>query len=209
MSTTESVTGWVAGLKQGDESAIYELWNRYSQRVVGVARKKLGPSPRRYADEEDVAISVFMSLYNGAAQGRFPHLDDRNDLWRILVMLTQQKSVDQLRQQVRLKRGGGLVKGDSAFAALGDSAATNGIEQVVSTEPSAELLQSMDEEFQRLLRLLRNDSLRQVALLRLEGDSNEDIADRLGVTQRAVERKFQLIRETWVKEVSVPITETS
>ena len=69
--THDSVTTWIQGLKEGQDEAARHIWNRYFEELVRVARKRLGAAPRRDADEEDVLISVFDSLCEGALQGRF------------------------------------------------------------------------------------------------------------------------------------------
>jgi DNA-directed RNA polymerase specialized sigma24 family protein len=53
------------------------------------------------------------------------------------------------------------------------------------------------------MNLLDNDTLRQIALWKMEGYTNEEIADRLKVTCRSVERKLRRIREAWAEEVGV------
>jgi DNA-directed RNA polymerase specialized sigma24 family protein len=197
--SNHSVTRLIARLRAGDSDSARLLWERYFARMLGIAKKRLGGASRRVVDEEDVAISVFDTLCRGAAEGRFSQLADRNDLWRLLIAITQQKAVDQVRRQMRAKRGGGEVRGDSVFMKLpadGDSG-VQGFEAVLSSGPTPDLLVSMDEEYQRLLGLLRNDTLRQIAIWRMEGYSNDEIANRLQCTTRSVERKLKLIREKW------------
>ena len=94
MSTPGSVTAWIEQLKAGDAAAAAPLWQGYFRRLVGLARQKLGAAPRGVADEEDVALSAFDSFCRAAAQGRFPRLDDRDDLWQLLVMITTRKAID-------------------------------------------------------------------------------------------------------------------
>ena len=77
---SDSITRWIGNLKQGDDEAALQLWERYFQRLVQLARHKLGTTPRRVADEEDVALSVFRRLCDGAQDGRFEQLTDRDDL---------------------------------------------------------------------------------------------------------------------------------
>ena len=74
MNSDGSVTQWISRLKGGEASAAGQLWRAYFPRLVGLARRKLGPRARRLADEEDVALSAFKSLCLGAAGGRFPQL---------------------------------------------------------------------------------------------------------------------------------------
>jgi len=52
-SAQMSVTQWIAGLKEGKAESADRLWKRYFERLVGLARRKLGASPRRMADEEE------------------------------------------------------------------------------------------------------------------------------------------------------------
>src|SRR5262245_37415657 len=117
MSTDDhgSVTRWLGGAKAGGDTAARELWRRYFESLVRLARARLRASPRTAEDEEDVALSAFDSFLAGAARGRFPRLDDRHDLWRILVTITTRKALDQVNRQRRRKRGGGRVVVESAL----------------------------------------------------------------------------------------------
>src|SRR3954452_19706131 len=112
MSSVGSVTHWIQALRGGDPGAAQKLWERYFPRLVGLARARLQGARRRAEDEEDVALSAFDSFCRGAREGRFPRLADRNDLWRLLVVLTARKAVDLLQREGRLKRG--PVRGESA-----------------------------------------------------------------------------------------------
>lgn len=85
MSDPRSVTQCIAALKSGDEEAARALWQRYFDALVKLARRELDGAPRRVADEEDVVVSVFRCLCDGAARGRLAKLSGRDDLWRLLV----------------------------------------------------------------------------------------------------------------------------
>lgn len=191
-----SVSRWIADAKRGDAAAIQELWNRYFSRLVRLARQKLASSPRRAADEEDVALSAFASFCDGAQAGRFPDLADRNDLWRVLVTVTAQKALDQRRHDWRAKRGGGRVRGESAFGQNPESDGLAGIEQVIGDSPTPEFAASVAEQFTRLLEQLE-DHLRPIALGKLEGYSNPEIAAKLDCSVSTVERSLRLIRKIW------------
>ena len=93
MSGQVSISHWIQQLKEGEQAGIQALWDRYFTRLVELARKKLAGAPRRAADEEDVALSAFDTFCRRAAEGHFPRLADRDDLWQILVMLTLRKAV--------------------------------------------------------------------------------------------------------------------
>src|SRR4051794_28659879 len=97
MCAAHSVSQWIAHLKEGKAEAARQLWERYALRLVEVARKRLGDAPKRLADEEDVAASVFHSVCRGAAAGRFQDINNRDELWWVLLAITKKKVVDHLR----------------------------------------------------------------------------------------------------------------
>src|SRR5262249_7865421 len=124
------------------------LWERYFQRLVDQARARLRATPRRVADEEDVALSVFDSFCRGAERGRFPQLSDRDDLWRLLVVITRRKTCHPIRDRQRLRRGGPAA--DAPRPGREDV----GRDDVVGAEPTPEFAAHVAEETERLLRVL-------------------------------------------------------
>jgi hypothetical protein len=117
MSSDGSVTHWLEDVRHGDSLAAQKLWERHFPELVRLARDKLGGTPRRVADEEDVALSAMDSFFQAAQAGRFPNLADRHELWRLLLRMTARKVVDLERYEARDRRGGGRVLGESALDA--------------------------------------------------------------------------------------------
>lgn len=183
-----SVSRWLGPLQEGDPAAVQQLWERYFQHLVELARRKLERAPRRAADEEDVALSAFESFCRSARQGRFPQLNDRDSLWRLLVVITARKAAHLRRDEGRRKRGG-------------DRAETPGLEHLLSREPDPEFAACVAEECQRLLHALGDAELQQVALWRMDGYTVAEIAERLGRAPRSVKRKLKMIRDLWEKEL--------
>ncbi|MCA9027751.1 MAG: sigma-70 family RNA polymerase sigma factor [Planctomycetaceae bacterium] len=195
----KSVTLWIKDLKSGSEDAAAQLWHRYFDQLVRVSSRKLGNAARRIADEEDVAVSVFNGLCQGAAAGRFDQLQNRDDLWSLLVAIAGKKAVDQVRRQTSQKRGGTGLRGESVFQNLTDDHA--GFDQFLNVEPTPEFLATMEEENHRLFDLLRDETQREIARYRMEGYSNDEIAEKVGISPRSVVRKLSVIREIWSKEL--------
>jgi DNA-directed RNA polymerase specialized sigma24 family protein len=195
-----SVTHWIGALQAGDvDDATRRLWGRYFEQLAHLARLRLRSTPRGPADEEDVALSVFDSFCEGIAAGAFPRLDGRDDLWRLLVTITARKAANLLRREHQLKRGGGLVLGEAALDGNAPDA-RRALAEVVGNEPSPEFAAMVAEECRIRLQGLKDDSLRQVALMRMEGYANEEIAGRLDISLRSVERKLEAIRKRWQPE---------
>ncbi|MEM6472144.1 MAG: ECF-type sigma factor [Planctomycetota bacterium] len=189
-----SVTLWLDELKAGSNNAASELWQRYFNRLVTLAKRQLGNAPKRIFDEEDVAIDVFHSLCQGAESGRFDKLDDRDELWKLLVVMTRHKSHNQIRHQTAAKRGGRDVRGDSVVDLVG-------FDQFFKEDPTPALMVQIREEQERLLGLLSEPSHREIALARLQGFSIDETAAKMGISGRSVKRKLALIREIWLEEM--------
>jgi DNA-directed RNA polymerase specialized sigma24 family protein len=200
MSSEGSVTCWVTALKAGDAAAAQPLWERYHRRLVGLARRKLESSRRRGADAEDVVQNAFHSFFQGVAGGRFPRLDDRDNLWRLLVVITARKALDQLAHDHCRRPGGGTVRGASRIARGGPTWDDAAIEQAVGDEPTPAFAAQVAEECRRLLDQLGDDSLRRVAVWKMEGFTSDEIAARLGRSRRTVTLKLETIRAIWSRE---------
>jgi len=198
MTDTGSVTVWIDRLKAGEPQSSQELWERYVDRLLRLARKKFGRSPRRVTDEEDVVLSAFDGFFRGVHLSRFPQLEDRDDLWQLLVMLTDRKTIDHRRREMAAKRGGGNVRGESAIAGgRTHNSDLPGLSQVVDSEPSPEFAVEFAEELKQSLELLADDILQKVAMGKMEGYTNAELAQTLGLNVRSIERKLQLIRRVW------------
>ena len=193
MQEQPSISRWIAALKQGDGQAAQRLWESYFERLVHLARARLRGVRRGAADEEDVALSAFDSLCRGAVAGRFPRLDDRDDLWQLLMRITVCKAIDLRQYETCQKRGGGQTRN---LSDLPDDC----IALLSGDEPSPELAAQLAEEYTLMMSRLGNPTLRDLAQWKLEGYTNHEIASRLGCAVATVERKLLLIRQIWERK---------
>ncbi len=187
----KNITQWIGKLKSGEEEAAAAIWSEYFPRVCGLARKKLGDLKKRTFDEEDLALSAINALCMGAQAGKFRQLESSDDLWQVLAMITTRKAAQSWRKGKRdpeqgesiISRPGRELAGIDHLAGKADP---DFIDQLSVT--SAELLGGLDEK------------LRKVALLRLQGYSNEEIAERQNRSVKSIERYMRMIREQWNQE---------
>jgi DNA-directed RNA polymerase specialized sigma24 family protein len=197
VTTDTEFQAWINDLAQGRETAVQVLWEGYFDKLVQLARRKLNGVPRRVVDEEDIALSALKSFVRGVERGRFPKLDDHHDLWRVLVVITARKAIALQKRHYTQKRGAGRVHGESALGGPPDASALGGINQVLGHEPTAEFQALMTERLEQMLGELDEPRLRVVALCKLEGYSNEEIAGTFTTTTRTVERWLGRIRKAW------------
>jgi DNA-directed RNA polymerase specialized sigma24 family protein len=183
------VTHWIDRLRDEKSVATRKLWEKYFLGLVKLAHGKLGTIPRGAADEEDVALSAFDSFCRAAEQGRFPRLNDRDDLWQVLLMITERKVID-LRQYVRRK------KRDSRLVEP-ETPEHSPCSDLAGREPDPAFAAQVAEQYQRLLGTLSNDRLRDIAKRKMEGYTNEEIAALLNCSLTGVERRLRLIRSEW------------
>jgi DNA-directed RNA polymerase specialized sigma24 family protein len=144
-------------------------------------------------------LSAFDSFCRGAEQGRFPQLVDRDDLWQLLVIITGRKAADLVQQECRQKRGGGTVQNEATLA-NNEHSSDEILEKVLGAEPSPEFAAQVADECRHLLAVLNNDELRSIALWKMEGYTNAEIAEKLGYVTVTIERRLRLIRGIWSKE---------
>ncbi|MCP4194137.1 MAG: RNA polymerase subunit sigma-70 [Planctomycetaceae bacterium] len=177
---------WIDQLKHGESVAANAVFERYFDRLVGHARQKLLGVSGGMADEEDVALSAFDSFCRAAQRGRFPDLKDRDGILRLLLRMTARKAIDLRRYELsRLK----VQNEEALLEAIGDP-------------KGPELIAIFDEEFRRLLDLLADKGLETLAVAKMQGFTNNEIAEKLDCSLRTVERQLQLIRLKWEQEQS-------
>lgn len=181
----QSVTRLIRQLEAGRDSAAGPLLERYFERLVRLAHQRLRASPGMTGYEEDVALRSFHSLCRRVRDHDRPlQLAGRDDLWRLLALRTISRAIDLLRRHKPQETPGDYE-----------------VEQLLSREPTPEEAAEVADECQRLLDLLDEPELRQVALWKVEGYTNEEIAAKLECVPRTVERKLSRIRMLWKDEL--------
>jgi RNA polymerase sigma factor (sigma-70 family) len=196
MTSDGSVTKWIRAVEKGDENAVRQLWERYFDDLVSLCRKRLSGRTRA-KDEEDAVLSAFDSFCRGAKDGRFPDLRDRDNLWKLLVVIASRKVSRIINYDQTQKQGAGRLVNETALR----NATDVGLDEIVSHELTPEFVAQLTEEYERLIDSLESESQRAVAAYKLEGYTNDEIAAKLGCSKRSVERKLWAIRQLWSKEL--------
>lgn len=191
MPESDSITLWLQKLKTGNsDEALSRLWAVYFEKLVRQAQR-WAQTQRAIADGEDAALDAFDSFVRAVEHQRFPRLDDRHDLWRILLSLTRRKVIDQIERELTEKRGGGTIIQVSALAGSEQEPTP----EALSREPNPREAALLAEQMAVFLKKLGSPEFRQIATWRLEGYSNAEIATKIGRVESTVERKLKTIRE--------------
>lgn len=188
---SHTITRLISTLKSGSKSAFGPLLEAYFERLVHLARKRLKNNPAVAGYEEDIALRSFYSMCRRVQDKDRPlHLDDRDDLWRLLATRTISRAIDLVRKHKNIEVGCDAE-----------------VQSLINREPTPEEAAEMADECHLLLESLQDPELRQIAIWRVEGFTNEEIAKKLDCVTRTVERKVGRIRSLW-KEKFQELEET-
>jgi DNA-directed RNA polymerase specialized sigma24 family protein len=193
-----SVTGAFDDLRSKDpavrDAAARLIWDRYFCDLLTLARNNLDKRIRLRMSEEDVAQSMFKSFCLRQQRGEF-QLAGRDELWKLLVTITIRKARNAAKAQRRDKRD---IAREQTLPGNGEAGTADWLlEQIEAADPSPLEAAVLNEALERRLKALTNPELREIALWRLEGHTNGEIAGRLDCTERSVERKLTRIRSLW------------
>ena len=180
------ITAWLEQAKHGREEGLEQIWQLYFSRLVQLARKATPGNRDLFLDEEDIVQSTLASFYSRIQEGQYPELNDRQGLWKLLISITLNKARALSRKEGRRRE-------------LLEERFTAG--EFFKTEPTPDFAAQMTEQIGILLDRLDKPLLRRIAVAKLEGFTNAQIAEQIGKSVPTVERKLRLIRHAWSAEM--------
>ena len=193
MKNEPSATALISKLRNGDEEAARLLWDRFFAQLITLTRSRLQTSSRAMSDEEDIVLSAMKSFCIGMRNGRFPELSNRESLWRLLLTITLRKIADKQNYDRRGKRD--VEKQQLNSSPDADQNAE--VNLFVSREPNPEIAAECAEQISRLLESLENEDLKKVAIMKMEGYTNIEVANDIRCSLTSIERKLRTIRSIW------------
>lgn len=195
-----SVTQWLRQLgKEHDTLAQQQLFERYFRQLVSLARNRLLHPSRLSRDAEDVALSALGSFFGRFQHGDCSQLQQRSQLWALLVTITTRKAINRAHHQLAAKRGSGREHCESDLPEAHSPEFPSIFQGMASEQPTPEMVTQLTEECRRRLDGLPDPRLQEIARLKLEGYTNSEIAAELGIAPRTVGRKLYRIRREWLE----------
>ncbi|MEQ8789846.1 MAG: sigma-70 family RNA polymerase sigma factor [Pirellulaceae bacterium] len=186
----------LACLVAGDDGAATRIVDRYTRRLLGLARSRLSEKLRRRVDPEDVLQSAYRSFFRRAEQGDFS-LRRNGDLWRLLATITVNKTRKRVEYEQAQKRDVRLEENDAATAPslpFSSKPYENGPtpeEAITLVDEVASVMESLDGRDRRILEL------------RLQDEPLDAIAQCPGieVSESTVRRVLKNIRDDLIRRL--------
>jgi RNA polymerase sigma-70 factor (ECF subfamily) len=177
----------LARWRAGDQQAAAELVDRFTERLLALARSQLSEKLARRVDAEDVVQSAYRSFFTAARDGRF-EVRRSGDLWRLLSAITVHKLQHQVEYHTADKRS---VDREAGF---GGESSLQGLQaEVYSRAPAPAEAAVLVEELEQLLRDLKPQH-RQMVEMRLQGYGVPEIAAATDRSERLVRRVLDQVK---------------
>jgi RNA polymerase sigma-70 factor (ECF subfamily) len=185
MGDGDSFADCMARLRAGEEGAAREIFRRYAEQLVLLARRRFNPALLRKVDPEDVVQSVYKSFFVRYGAGDF-ELAGWGSLWGLLVAITVRKCSNRIQYHRRVCRA-------AAREVPLPAADGPGHWEVVAPEPTPLEAIVLTETVEDLLRGLEPPE-RLIVELSLQGCTAPEIKEQTGRSERTVRRVRERVR---------------
>lgn len=174
----------IAAFKAGSETAARDLFDRYCEKLMRLARRRIGQRMTTRVDPEDVIQSAFRTFFVHVKNDEFT-FEGEDDLFKLLVRLTVNKTLRQIAHHRAAKR-------DPSKEVAQGSGDNDILANITAHEPSPEVEVAVLDELERFLGQLPEFD-RRVLELKLQGNSTTEIAEALGSYDRKIRRVLERI----------------
>jgi RNA polymerase sigma-70 factor (ECF subfamily) len=175
----------VADLRAGNESAAREVFDRYCERLMRLAKRRIGQRMLSRVDPEDVLQSAFRTFFVHLRNDEFT-FDGADDMFKLLVRLTVRKTLRQIAYHRAAKRNPEL----EARSADPDH---DMMLELVESGPTPDVEVALVNEFEEFVGKLPPLD-RKVLEMKLAGYSTAEIADAVGSYERKIRRVLERIQ---------------
>jgi RNA polymerase sigma factor (sigma-70 family) len=189
MATDNDFNRLMDCLRRGDEDAASEVFHRFAQRLIALARSQLNSWLRSRVEPEDVIQSVFRSFFTRFESGQF-QLGNWDNLWTVLTLITVRKCANRAEfwQAAKrdLQREANLPRHN------------NPLEEALARDPTPSQAAILSETVERLMKKIQEQD-RSILTLHLQGCDIAAISAQVGRTERTVRRTLERIRRMLIR----------
>lgn len=188
MPEVSAFAALIGRVRDGDEEAARDIYERFAPTLIAQAKRRLGGGLRPKLDPEDVVQSVYRSFFGRLGDGRL-RPEEYDGLWGLLTVMTARKCLNRVAyDHAGCREVGREVPIDS------DADAPQGtVRDVPAPDPSPAEAAMLAETVQGLL-LGLEDWQRELVKLHLQGYSQEEIGAKIGRADRTVRRVLERVR---------------
>jgi RNA polymerase sigma-70 factor (ECF subfamily) len=185
----------VSQFRKGDQDAARQIVDRYLDRLLTLARRRISQRLASRVDPEDIVQSVFRTFFGRVKDGQFVFAD-QDDLCKLLMRITLHKTLRQVAYHKAAKRDPNMETphGEHHHEQL---------MALFDEEPTQEATVAFLDQLEHFLAQLRPQE-REILEMRLQGNSNEEIASKLGIYDRKIRRVIEHVRAIAQKEGLTP-----
>jgi RNA polymerase sigma-70 factor (ECF subfamily) len=188
MAANSSFIDLMARLRAGDEAAAREIFHRFVNKLIRLARGQFNAALRRKVDPEDVVQSAYKSFFLRYGAGKL-EVQDWGNLWGLLTVITLRKCLDRVEYHRAERRD---VQREAS--AQPGAAGAEPWWEAVAREPTPAEAAVLAEAVEQLLRGLDEDE-RPILEMSLQGYTTQEISDQLGRPERSVRRLRESVRK--------------
>ena len=195
MSQSSTTSRYLDGLRQGDNQAFQRICDRYYDQLSQIAERKLGGRTRRVVDEFAIANEVLHEFLRRTERGDFAEVTNHDELLPLLIRLTHDRVVDEIRRFCAQKRGGGQTRGDSVMESPSKIGEMNGHHHFRGLVETPSTRQILADELDAIMKRLPDEKMQAILMLRSEGYTEEEMAEELDVSVATIQRKRRRIKD--------------
>jgi RNA polymerase sigma-70 factor (ECF subfamily) len=176
----------VKHFQEGSESAARDLFDKYCERLMKLARRRIGHKMASRFDPEDVVQSAFRTFFTRVRNDEFVFANE-DDTFKLLVRITVRKTLRRIEHHSADKRNPAAEAGKP----------TDGSEQfayIAAQEPTAEMEIALIDELEKFMTQFKPME-REVLELKVQGYSNVEIAEKLNTYDRKIRRVIDRVEE--------------
>jgi len=191
MAEAESFDALMQRLKDGENAAAREVFERFAHRLIGLARSSLDDRILQKVDPEDVVQSAYKSFFVRQPQreGELA-VGGWDGLWGLLTLITLRKCADKAEYYRAEKRD---LRRETPPAT--DSSATSPDGLALDREPRPDEAAVLVETMESLFRSLADADERTILELCLHGYTTAEICERTNRAERTVRRLRERTRK--------------
>jgi RNA polymerase sigma-70 factor (ECF subfamily) len=188
MPAHQSFDDVMGKLRAGDNVAAARVFERYSNRLIALARRRLEPRILQKVDPEDVLQSVFRSFFRCQAAGQMEDLETWDNLWGMLVVITLRKCGRRVEYFHAASRD---IDREVTFQPGADQSGSDW--EASGLEPTPAEAAILTETVELIMAQL-DPKHRQVLALSLQGWTTPEISTQVGCTERTVFRILERVK---------------